>query len=161
MKMLNFWRSTFDSWLNSLAVDAGAEFYDNTSLIDFVEDKSGEKVFIKVSMNGEHKEVKARYLIDADGVLSKVRRKLRSQDFYRKAPGATINYYFVGEVNLDPNTLYMFYKREFCPLMFAWVYLKDNTWVIGTGANENPLEHIDRLFNYVRERYELRGKQSC
>ncbi|MEN3016306.1 MAG: FAD-dependent oxidoreductase [Candidatus Methanosuratincola petrocarbonis] len=36
MKMLNFWRSTFDSWLNMLAADAGADFRDNASLIDFV-----------------------------------------------------------------------------------------------------------------------------
>jgi len=75
-----------------------------------------------------------------------------------KPRGATLNYYFVGEANLDPNTLYMFYKREFCPLMFAWVYLKDDEWVIGTGANENPLEYAERFFNHVKEKYRLRGE---
>ena len=158
MKMLNFWRSTFDSWLNSLAADAGAEFHDNTSLIDFVEDKTEGKIIVKLSAEWEHREVKARYLIGADGMLSKVRKKLRPQDFDKKASGATVNYYFVGEAKLDPNTLYMFYKREFCPLMFAWVYLKDDKWVIGTGANENPLEYADRFFNYVKEKYGLRGQ---
>jgi len=158
MKMLNFWRSTFDSWLNSLAADAGAEFCDNASLVDFVDEKSEGKITVKVSMDGKYKEVKTRYLIGADGMLSRVRRKLRPQDFDRKASGATINYYFVGEANLDPNTLYMFYKREFCPLMFAWVYLKDNIWVIGTGANENPLEYANRFFNYIKERHGLRGE---
>ncbi|MBO3799440.1 MAG: NAD(P)/FAD-dependent oxidoreductase [Candidatus Brockarchaeota archaeon] len=158
MKMLNFWRSTFDSWLNSLAADAGADFQDNTPLVDFVQDESGGKITVKVSVEGEHREVKARYLIGADGMLSRVRRKLRPQDFDRKASGATINYYFVGEANLDPNTLYMFYKREFCPLMFAWVYLKDDKWVIGTGANENPLEYADRFFNYVKKRCKLQGE---
>ncbi len=158
MKILNFWRSTFDSWLNSLAADAGAEFCDNASLVDFVDEKSEGKITVKVSMDGKYKEIKTRYLIGADGMLSRVRRKLRPQDFDRKALGATINYYFVGEANLDPNTLYMFYKREFCPLMFAWVYLKDNMWVIGTGANENPLEYANRFFNYVKEMYGLRGK---
>ncbi|MGP3703181.1 MAG: NAD(P)/FAD-dependent oxidoreductase [Candidatus Bathyarchaeota archaeon] len=158
IKMLNFWRSTFDSWLNSLAADAGADFHDNTSLIDFVEDKSEGRITVKLSAEGRHMEVKTRYLIGADGMLSKVRRKLRPQDFDRKASGATINYYFVGEANLDPNTLYMFYKREFCPLMFAWIYLKDDKWVIGTGANENPLEYTERFFNYVKEKYRLRGE---
>jgi len=158
MKMLNFWRSTFDSWLNSLAADAGAEFCDNASLVDFVDEKSEGKITVKVSMDGKYKEIKTRYLIGADGMLSRVRRKLRPQDFDRKASGATINYYFVGEANLDPNTLYMFYKREFCPLMFAWVYLKDNIWVIGTGANENPLEYANRFFNYIKERHGLRGE---
>jgi len=158
MKMLNFWRSTFDSWLNSLAADAGADFRDNTSLIDFVEDENEDKIIVKVSAEGKQEEVKARYLIGADGMLSKVRRKLRPQDFDKKASGATVNYYFVGETNLDPNTLYMFYNREFCPLMFAWVYLKDDKWVIGTGADEKPLEYADRFFNYVKEKYGLRGE---
>jgi geranylgeranyl reductase family protein len=158
MKMLNFWRSTFDSWLNSLAANAGADFRDNTSLIDFVEDKIEDKIIVKVSAEGKQEEVKARYLIGADGMLSRVRRKLRPQDFDGKASGATVNYYFVGDAKLDPNTLYMFYNREFCPLMFAWVYLKDEKWVIGTGANEKPLEYADRFFNYVKEKYGLRGE---
>jgi geranylgeranyl reductase family protein len=158
MKMLNFWRSTFDSWLNSLAANAGADFRDNTSLIDFVEDKSEDKIIVKVSAEGKQEEVKARYLIGADGMLSRVRRKMRPQDFDKKTSGATVNYYFVGNAKLDPNTLYMFYNREFCPLMFAWVYLKDDKWVIGTGANEKPLEYADRFFNYVKEKYELRGQ---
>jgi len=156
MKMLNFWRSTFDSWLNSLAADAGVDFRDSTSLIDFVE--GNDRIIVKLAMENRRFEVKARYLIGADGMLSKIRRKMRPQDFDKKATGATINYYFVGEADLDPNTLYMFFNREFCPLMFAWVYLKDDKWVIGTGANENPLEYANRFFNYVKKRYRLRGE---
>jgi flavin-dependent dehydrogenase len=156
MKMLNFWRSTFDSWLNSLAANAGADFCDNTSLIDFVEDK--DKIIVKLATENMCSEVKARYLIGADGMLSRVRRKMRPQDFDKKTSGATVNYYFVGDANLDLNTLYMFYKREFCPLMFAWVYLKDDKWVIGTGAKENPLEYADRFFNYVKKKYGLCGE---
>jgi len=156
MKMLNFWRSTFDSWLNSLAADAGADFRDNTSLTDFT--KEEDKIIVKLVSGDAVYEVKTRYLIGADGMLSRVRRKMRPQDFDRKTSGATINYYFVGKAKLDPNTLYMFYNREFCPLMFAWIYLKDDKWVIRTGADKNPLEYVDRFFNYVKEKYELRGK---
>ncbi|MBC7126997.1 MAG: hypothetical protein H5T32_02105 [Candidatus Methanosuratus sp.] len=43
MRMLNFWRSTFDSWLNMLAANAGADFRDNASLIDFVNTKAKAK----------------------------------------------------------------------------------------------------------------------
>jgi len=156
MGMLNFWRSTLDRWLNSLAVEAGADFYDETSLTDFITNDDG--LIAKISTGNTHKEFKSRYLIGADGMLSTVRRKLRPQDFDRKATGATVNYYFVGENNLDPNTLYMFYKKEFCPIMFAWVYLKDDTWVIGTGANQNPIEYADKFFNFIKGKYALRGK---
>jgi len=156
MEMLNFWRDIFDSWLNSLASDAGAEFYDNTTTIDFKREDEG--VTVKLLKQNTVKEVRARYLIGADGMLSTIRRRLRPQDFERRATGATVNYYFVGEADLDPNTLYMFYRKEFSPLMFAWVYLKDDKWVIGTGANENPLHYAKTFFEYVKERYRLRGE---
>jgi flavin-dependent dehydrogenase len=156
MKMLNFWRSTFDSWLNSLAIDAGADFRDETRLVDFQQDK--EQITAKVlGKNGEN-EVITRYLIVADGLFSRTRRKLRPQDFGKKASGATINYYFVGQTNLNPNTLYMFYNRDFAPLMFAWVYLKDDQWVIGTGADREPLKYAERFLNYIKVKYALRGE---
>jgi len=156
MKMLNFWRDIFDSWLNLLAADAGAEFSDNTSLIDFK--KEGKDLTVKLLTGDTGKEVRARYMIGADGMLSTIRRRLSPQDFDRRASGAAVNYYFVGDTELDPNTLYMFYRKEFSPLMFAWVYLKDDKWVIGTGANENPLHYAKTFFEYVKERYRLRGE---
>ena len=42
MEMLNFWLDVFDSWLNSLA--AGAEFFDNTRVIDFMDEEEGVSV---------------------------------------------------------------------------------------------------------------------
>jgi len=87
-----------------------------------------------------------------------VRRKLRPQDFSNRRAGAAISYYFVGDAKLDPNTLYMFYDRQFAPLMFAWAYLKDDRWVIGTGAEENPLEYAERFLNYVQDKYAVRGE---
>ena len=155
MRMLNFWRSTLDSWLNSLAINYGADFHDETRLVDFQEDEKWTTCRVS-DKNGE-KEIRARYFIVADGLFSRIRRKLRPQDFEKKAYGAAINYYFVGETNLNPNTLYMFHKREFAPLMFAWVYLKDEQWVIGTGADREPLKYAERFLSYVKERYDLRG----
>jgi len=156
MKMLNFWRSTLDSWLNSLAVNAGATFLDETRLIDFQPDQDVIKARIRT--RDDEYEVETRYLIGADGLRSDIRRKLRPQDFEEKKAGAAINLYFSGDADLDPNTLYMFYNREFSPLMFSWVYLKDDQWVIGTGADKEPLRYAERFFNYVKDRYNLRGE---
>jgi flavin-dependent dehydrogenase len=52
----------------------------------------------------------------------------------------------------------MFYNREFSPLMFAWSYLKDDKWVIGTGADKNLLEYATRFLNYIQEKYAVRGE---
>jgi geranylgeranyl reductase family protein len=156
MKMLNFWRSTFDSWLNSLAVEAGATFCDQTQLVDFHED--GDIIRAQVRSKDGEDEVTTRYLIAADGLRSQIRKKLRPQDFAPGKAGAAVNFYFVGDADLDPDTLYMFYNREFAPLMFAWVYLKDDQWVIGTGAPTEPLKYAERFFNFVKAKYNLRGE---
>lgn len=156
MKMLNFWRSTFDSWLNELAADAGAEFHDETQLKDFRED--GKMMTVEFLSRNVQYEVKTRYLVGADGLSSRIRRKLRPDDFEGRPSGATLNYYFVGDGNLDPNTLYMFYDREFSPLMFSWVYLKDDRWVIGTGADKHLLDYSERFFQHVEQKHDLRGK---
>jgi len=156
MHMLNFWRSTFDSWLNSLAAKAGVEFRDEVRLEEFQED--GKVIRAKLASRNSLFDVKARYLIAADGLLSGIRKKLRPEDFEVKAMGGAINFYFNGETNLDPNTLYMFYQREFSNLMFAWVYLKDDQWVIGSGADQEPLKYAERFFNYIKNRFSLHGE---
>jgi flavin-dependent dehydrogenase len=155
MPMFNFWRSTFDSWLNSLAVKAGAEFRDEVRLEDF---QDGKVINAKLSSKKSSFEIKARYLIAADGLLSGIRKKLRPQDFVSKATSGAVNFYFSGETGFDPNTLYMFYKREFSNLMFAWVYLKDDQWVIGSSGDPKPLEYAERFFNYIKQRFALRGE---
>ena len=146
----------FDSWLNSLAVDAGAEFRDEVLFAGIQE--GGKVITAKLTTRNREFEVKTRYLIAADGLLSGIRKKLRPEDFYVKATGGAINFYFSGETNLDPNTLYMFYQREFSNLMFAWIYLKDGQWVIGSGADPEPLEYAKRFFNYIEQRFSLRGQ---
>ena len=156
MKMLNFWRSTFDSWLNQLAIEQGAEFQDNTSLVEFTKTQKG--INLTLSKDKKSTQITTRFLIGADGMLSGIRSKLNPSSLEKKHLGTAINYYFEGKANLDPNKLYMYYNREFCPLMFAWVYLKDEKWVIGTGANENAVEYADRFYNHVKEKYSLKGK---
>lgn len=156
MKMLNFWRSTFDSWLNQIAVEEGAKFLDNTSLIEFEHYDKGLE--LTISNDNQSSKIRTRFLIGADGMLSGIRKKLQPESFDNKSSGTAINYYFEGEGNLDPHKLYMYYNREFCPLMFAWVYLKDEKWVIGTGANENAVDYANRFYKYVKEKYSLKGK---
>ncbi len=156
MRMFSFWRSTFDSWLNSLAVNAGVEFRDQVLLAGIDED--GQSITAKCAGQNSEFEVKTRYLVAADGLSSWIRKQLRPDDFYAKATSGAINFYFKGETNMDPNTLYMFYQREFSNLMFAWAYLKDDQWVIGSGADPEPLEYAERFFNYIEERFSLRGE---
>jgi flavin-dependent dehydrogenase len=154
--MLNFWRQTLDSWLNERAIRAGAEFRDEALLVDF--HREGAWITVKILARGVQWELRTHYLVGADGMFSRTRMKLRPRDFDRKRLGAAINYYFSGKANLDPNTLYMFYMREYAPLMFAWVYMKDDNWVIGTGSENDPLVYSERFLKYVKTKYCLHGK---
>ena len=156
MNMLNFWRSTFDSWLNSVAVRKGAEFHDETSLLDLRQEAG--RVTLRVGGTAGEKEITTRYLIGADGMSSAIRKKLRPEHFGNRPSGATVNYYFKSDTKLDPSTLYMFYNSQFSPLMFAWVYKKDDWWIVGTGADKDLLKHAERFLKYVEDRYSFRGE---
>lgn len=155
MKMLNFWRSTFDSWLNQIAIEEGAEFQDETTLMEFKQ--NSKDIDVTMLQDAKTIQIKTHFLIGADGMVSGIRKKLQPESFHLKNLGMAINYYFEGEGDLDPNKLYMYYNRDFCPLMFAWVYLKDEKWVIGTGANENAVDYANRFYDHVKEKYSLKG----
>lgn len=163
MRMLNFWRSSLDRWLNEVAEDAGATFEDETRMVDFAPD--GACLSLRLRKGGRDRDVQARYLIAADGLYSRVRNLLRPQDF-KRSPGGSLNYYChlhatgngPPDPPLDSNTLYMVFNRDFAPLMFAWAYLKDEQWVIGTGAAERPKPYADRFLEYMQERYGFRAE---
>ena len=155
MRVLNFWRSTFDRWLNDLAVEAGATFQDRTRLIDF--EQASDGIQLQLQTGPDAREVFTRYLIAADGMSSRIRKKLQPADYLHKAPGGAMNYYCTGEGALDPNGLYMVNIIEYAPIMFAWIYKKDDLWVIGTGAESDLKGYADRFYAYVCDKYDFQG----
>lgn len=156
MNVLNFWRSTLDRWLNDLAVEQGAVFQDKTRMVDFERVEDG--YLLQLQTGTRATEVFTRYLVGADGMMSKIRKKLRPNDFLQKAPGGAMNYYCAGEGDLDPNALYMINIKAYAPIMFAWIYKKDDLWVIGTGAEHDLKDYADRFYEYVCDRYNFKGK---
>jgi flavin-dependent dehydrogenase len=156
MKVLNFWRSTFDRWLNDLAVEEGAVFEDKTRLTGFEEVEGGYQ--IQLQTGKETREVFARYMIAADGMSSRIRQQLKPDHFMEKAPGGAMNYYCIGEGDLDPNALYMVNIKAYAPIMFAWIYKKDDLWVIGTGAEHDLKEYAQRFYEWTCEKYNFKGE---
>jgi flavin-dependent dehydrogenase len=156
MKVLNFWRSTFDRWLNDLAVEEGAIFQDKTRLVDFEQVEDGYQ--LQLQSGTKSSEVFTRYLIAADGMSSKIRKKLRPDHYLQKAPGGAMNYYCTGKGDLDPHGLYMVNIKAYAPIMFAWIYKKDDLWVIGTGAEHDLKDYADRFYEYVCQKYNFKGE---
>jgi len=156
-KMINFTRDVYDDWLNQVAIKYGAEFRDEHRLIDWgiVDDY----VLVKISDKDKNiKEIKTSYLIDATGLMPVVRMKMQPHNFEKRSTGATINYYFDGEGDLDPNCLYQFWNLEFNNMMFAWVYKKNDLWVIGTGYDKNIAKVGQKFLDYVVKKFNLKGE---
>lgn len=157
--MLNFTRIILDNWLNEIAIESGVEFRDCTQFDNFKYDSNEYIVSIKPRKK-DTEYIRCKYLIAADGLMSKIRRKLRPQDFSNKPFAPTMNYYLKtkGDGDLNPNTLYQFWNLEFSNLMFAWTYKKNDLWVVGSGHTNNLIERCDALLEYVKTKFNLEGE---
>ena len=93
----NVFRRDFDYWLNLEARDAGAEIWDEALVSDIIQDNDG--ILLKVRRLNEEQEIRARFVVGADGAGSVVRTKLY--------PDLKLNYDGVyrechpGELDLD------------------------------------------------------------
>ncbi len=157
--MLNFMRNTFDEWLCLLAQNYGAEFRDGCRFKSFEEADGG--VLIRLERGGNLETIKAKHVIDATGMRAVIRRQLRGDEGFKKGGnGATLNYYFTADGDLQPDTLYQFWNVEFNDAMFAWVYNKTladghDYWVVGTAHQKDIYLHLDRFFDHVKALYRL------
>jgi len=154
LKLLNYWRSDFDAWLNSLAVKSGATFHDDVKLIDFKQNSEG--VIIETSEG----IINSQILIGADGLSpnSVTRKKLIPSNFSDKVTGTAVNLYFKGESKLRSDTLELFYRREFSDLMYSWLYHKDDLLVIGTSSKTDPTKSVEEFYKHVTNQYKLNGE---
>jgi flavin-dependent dehydrogenase len=154
LRMLNYWRSTFDAWLNGVAVEHGADFMDQANVTGF--DQSEEGVEVKVNEESYF----CRYLVGADGLSpsSMTRRRLKPMEFAPRVTGTAINYYFRGESEVEADTLHIFFKKEFSNLMFSWLYYKDDQLVVGTSSDTEPASYAERFHSYVEDNFRLRGE---
>lgn len=159
--MLSFMRSSFDEWLCHLAQDYGAEFRDECGFKSFEE--SDGSIPVHLENGGKIETIKTKYVIEASRMRAIIRRQLKKEAGFQKgSSGATLNYYFTADGDLQPDTLYQFWNIEFNDAMFAWVYNKtlsdgQDYWVVGTGYKEDIYLHQDKFFDHVKALYHLRN----
>jgi flavin-dependent dehydrogenase len=112
---------------------------------------------------GNIETIKTKYVIDATGMRGSIRRQLRKEaGFQTGSSGATLNYYFTADGDLQPDLLYQFWNVDFNDSMFAWVYNKTlsdghDYWVVGTGYKEDIYLHLDKFFDHVKALYHLKN----
>jgi flavin-dependent dehydrogenase len=81
-------------------------------------------------------------------------------EFAPRVTGTAINYYFRGESNVEPDTLYIFFNKEFSNLMFSWLYYKDDQLVVGTSSDTEPSRYAERFYGHVEDKFRLEGEIS-
>lgn len=147
---LNVWRSSFDYWLAQGAASAGAEIRDNTAVIECEE--SSDKVIVTMHEETRY-TAESDYVIDCEGVIGSVKRKLLRQDHDYITTYQTFNH---GSIELDPHYFYAYLQPELSGYD-AWFNVKDEKLVLGVAAkNATSLPaYYDRFIKYMKEHHKL------
>ncbi len=132
---LNIWRSSFDHWLVTKAVQAGAEIRDETAAISCEEQEDCVLVNLRGAFSYSEK---AKSVILCDGVVGSVKRKLLST---RQTYVNTYQTFNKGRIDLDQHYFYA-YLQPFLSEYDAWFNVKDDYLIFGVAVKDIcKLEH--------------------
>jgi flavin-dependent dehydrogenase len=142
----NTWRAELDYWLCS---QTDAHLADCCRFDDFEMD--GMDYVVRLRHLEQEVSVRTRYLIGADGTLSRVRRT--AFPGFGKSVGLLPNYeeIYEGQIDLEPGWLYLFLDRSLTGY-FATVFHKDDKIVVVTGVQQR--ESVKDTFAAFRSHLE-------
>lgn len=152
---LNVWRSSFDNWLAEKAAEYGAELRDCTSVISCFE--NDDLVTVTLQSETTYTET-AKYVIDCEGVVGTLKRKLLNCTPQYISTFQTFNY---GIIDLDYHYFYAYLQPELSEYD-AWFNVKDNLLVLGVSVkNRNKIEYYyNQFISYMKKHHRLQlGKQ--
>lgn len=151
---LNVWRSTFDKWLVDKAAQSGAEVRDHTAALSCQEQDGTVTILLK----GENTYTEqAKYVIDCEGVVGSLKRKLLNCSPQYITTYQTFNQ---GSIDLDYHYFHAYLQPELSEYD-AWFNVKDNQLVLGvSGKDSHKIEfYYDRFISYMKEKHNLRLKE--
>jgi digeranylgeranylglycerophospholipid reductase len=128
-------RRIFDYELAKAASKAGAEILTR-AYVNGLLFKDGKVSGVKYEFSGEQKEVRAKIVIAADGVESRVGRWAGLEthcDFRDMECCVQIT---ASNVNVNPDTCYFYFGKDFAPNGYFWIFPKgENIANIGLGVS--------------------------
>lgn len=148
---LNVWRSSFDKWLADKAAQSGAEVRDNTAALS-CEEQDG---IATVTLKGKSTYTEqAKYVINCEGVVGALKRKLLNCDLPYITTYQTYNQ---GSVDLDYHFFHAYLQPELSEYD-AWFNVKDHQLVLGVSVKDNrKIEYYyARFLSYMKEKHNLR-----
>ncbi len=151
---LNIWRSSFDYWLASQAAESGTEIMDWVTVISCDEKEDS----VLVTLRGEKIHTKkARYVLDCEGVVGSIKRKLLKTDLPYINTFQTFN---EGVIHLDPHYFYAYLQPDLSEYD-AWFNVKDDQLVLGVSVKNpsNTKMFYERFVGYMQKQYGLAIKK--
>lgn len=150
-KGLNVWRSSFDMWLAKSAEKSGAVVCDSTDVVSLESRKNN----ITATLKGEkiYNET-ARYVVDCEGAVCSLKRKLLKRDEEYIYTYQTFNN---GSIDLDPHYFYAYLQPELSEYD-AWFNVKDGKIVLGVAVKDrSKVEcYYTRFLSYMKEKHNLK-----
>lgn len=148
---LNVWRSAFDCWLAEKAAACGAEIREQTSAVCCAD--SGADVTVTFRHHGKTDTERAAYVIDCEGAVSAVKRKLTGSP----APCIiTYQVYHQGRTDLDDRYFYAFLLPELSEYD-AWFNVKDGRPLLGVAVRDHRQiqPYYQRFIRYMTAHHGL------
>ncbi|MDE5755982.1 MAG: NAD(P)/FAD-dependent oxidoreductase, partial [Clostridia bacterium] len=149
----NVWRSSFDNFLLSKAVESGATVIDGVSVINCKNFDDCVEVTLSDKSIGKKT---AKYLVDCEGAMGVIKRKLLNctKDFI-----VTYQAFYDGKINLDPHYFYAYLQSQFSEYD-AWFNVKDDILVLGVAVEQNNIndikEYNDNFIKYMQSNHGLK-----
>lgn len=147
---LNIWRSSFDGWLTSVAAESGAEIRDQTAVLYCQEEDDR----VMVTLHGSKKYTeKARYVLNCEGVVGALKRKLLQTTTPFITTFQTFN---EGSIDLDPHYFYAYLQPQLSEYD-AWFNVKDNLMVLGVSVKDADRTefYYQRFIDYMSHHHNL------
>jgi digeranylgeranylglycerophospholipid reductase len=141
-------RKLFDKWLARKAVQAGARVLAKTDAVSLL--KSGGRVSgVTLESSGKRWDVRAKIIIAADGVESKMAREAGIDTTLRLVDVASGVQFEMAGVDIDPDRIELYFGNEIAPAGYAWIFPKGkNEANVGIGvrkpwAKKTALEYLN------------------
>ncbi|MBI4330577.1 MAG: NAD(P)/FAD-dependent oxidoreductase [Chloroflexi bacterium] len=128
------WRDRLDHWMNAKVKEAGGEVWDGVRVDEVGQDATGCGLVLQTA-SGE-RELRARWLVGADGAASTVRKHLVPDLVVHY--GEAVQEYHRCRLDMDKGWFHAFFPADYAPFYFS-AYRKDGFAVVEIGSRKEQM----------------------
>jgi len=152
---LVLYRRLFDHALAEKAAGCGVDIFTKADVVHL--QPTSEYTKLVLNHIGQEKRVKAKLVIAADGVESRIARFYGIDTHLKPSDIDICIQICAGNVDIDPNMAEFWISRKWAPGGYAWVFPKGNGLAnIGLGVNgiyAGKISVLEYLNNFLTENY--------